>query len=203
MKRTILSKRALLLSLVSGFVLFVALSLFFTQINSIQDGSELPVEPAAASSDREQGVVGLPVRITIPAINVDADIISVGKTSNGEMDVPEGPAEVAWYSPGPLPGEQGSAVMTGHYDWYNNVPAVFDDLNKVKKGDKIVIEDENEITSTFVVRTTRIYGKDDNATDVFISSGGTAHLNLITCTGTWNSAEKTFSDRLVVFADKE
>jgi hypothetical protein len=53
------------------------------------------------------------------------------------------------------------------------------------------------------VRELRTYGPDEYASAVFRSSDGKAHLNLITCEGTWNSAQKSFSNRLVVFADKE
>ena len=59
------------------------------------------------------------------------------------------------------------------------------------------------MTITFVVREIRTYGKDESAHDVFGSSDGKAHLNLITCMGVWNKTEKTRSERLVVFTDKE
>ncbi|PIZ82226.1 MAG: class F sortase, partial [Parcubacteria group bacterium CG_4_10_14_0_2_um_filter_41_6] len=39
--------------------------------------------------------------------------------------------------------------------------------------------------------------------EVFNSSDGKAHLNLITCTGVWNKEDNAFSERLVVFTDKE
>jgi LPXTG-site transpeptidase (sortase) family protein len=119
------------------------------------------------------------------------------------MDVPKGPNEVAWFDLGPRPGENGSAVIAGHYGWKNNVPAVFDDLHKLRKGDKIYFEDEKGAITTFVVREIRTYTKDEAAPDVFGSSDGKAHLNLVTCTGAWNEAEETRSERLVVFTDKE
>jgi hypothetical protein len=37
---------------------------------------------------------------------------------------------------------------------------------------------------------------------VFASNDGGAHLNLITCAGEWNKGKKSYSERLVVFADK-
>jgi LPXTG-site transpeptidase (sortase) family protein len=147
---------------------------------------------------------GLPVRFVIPKINVDATIEYVGVTSDGSaMDVPKKPADVAWFNLGPRPGEIGSAVIAGHYGWRNNVPAVFDNLRKLIIGDTVYVEDAEGATATFVVREIRTYTQQADATDVFISSDGLAHLNLITCEGTWSKAQQSYSNRLVVFTDKK
>lgn len=203
MQSKILSRRVLLIAVSLGCVLFVALLLSFISKNSIQDGSALLVENVAALSNREQVTVGLPARLKIPAIHVDSTVISVGLTSDGAMDAPKGPAEVAWLNLGLRPGENGTAVIAGHYGWKNNKPAVFDNLHKLRKGDKIFVDDENGGTTSFIVREIRIYGKDEAASEVFGSSDGKSHLNLITCTGVWDKANKTRSERLVVFTDKE
>lgn len=209
MQPKILSKRTLLLIVIfSGLTLSVALLLYFIPQSSSQNNSA----PLTANIATFQKIVnsnlsidraGLPVRLKIPSINVDAPVKYVGLTSDGAMDVPKGPNEVAWFNLGPRPGESGSAVIAGHKGWKNNIPAVFGNLHKLRKGDKISVEDEKRVTTTFVVREIRIYGKDEVASDVFGSNDGKAHLNLITCTGVWNKAEKTRSDRLIVFADKE
>ncbi len=136
-------------------------------------------------------------------IGVDAVVGHVGLTSDGAMDVPKVPADTVWYKLGPRPGENGSAVISGHYGWKNNTPAVFDNLHALKKGDKIYVEDEKGATITFVVRGSRRYDPKTDASDVFGSSDGKAHLNLVTCEGTWNKSSKTYSKRRVVFADKE
>ncbi|KKS52953.1 MAG: Peptidase C60 family protein [Candidatus Magasanikbacteria bacterium GW2011_GWD2_43_18] len=205
----IFSKRVLLIVAPAGLVPFVVVFFFiFISKNSIQGSSVVLVENAVAQSNQEQIIqeefsVGLPVRLQIPAIDVDAAVISVGITSDGEMDVPKNPAEVAWYSLGSRPGEIGSAVIAGHYDQKNNKPAVFTNLHTLQKGDKIFIKNEEGSTITFVVREILIYDKSKDATDVFISNDGKAHLNFITCAGVWNSSETTYSERLIVFTDKE
>jgi sortase A len=119
------------------------------------------------------------------------------------MDVPKGPDNVGWFKLGIRPGEKGSAVIAGHSGWKNNIPAVFDNLHKLKKGDKIYFEDKNGKGTTFIVRELRSYYPTADAEDVFISSDGKAHLNLITCEGIWNEVTKSRSERLVVFTDKE
>ncbi|HUX35926.1 MAG TPA: sortase [Candidatus Paceibacterota bacterium] len=159
---------------------------------------------SSGGQDPQQANQSLPIRLKIPKINVDAPIISVGITSDGTMGVPKGPAEVAWFDLGPRPGEVGSAVIAGHFGpWKSGGGSVFDDLNKLSKGDKLYVDDGNGTTFIFVVREIRILGKNDDGSVVFNSSDGKAHLNLVTCEGTWDKVLKTYSNRLVVFADEE
>ena len=145
----------------------------------------------------------LPARLKIPAINVDAAIEQVGLLPDGTMDVPKGPADVAWYELGSHPGEIGSAVIAGHEGWKNNTRAVFDNLHTLQVGEKIYVEDADGTTITFIVREIRIYDPHQDASNVFSSNDGRAHLNLITCEGVWNAVSKTYANRLIVFADKE
>jgi LPXTG-site transpeptidase (sortase) family protein len=144
----------------------------------------------------------LPVRLIIPAIKVDADIESLGLAPDGSMAVPKGPDDVAWFNQGPRPGENGTSVIAGHEGWKDNIPAVFDDLYKLKKGDTISVEDETGTTTVFVVRESQTFSENENAASVFSSSDGRAHLNLITCEGTWDEVSQSYSNRLVVFTDK-
>jgi LPXTG-site transpeptidase (sortase) family protein len=165
------------------------------------------IESASAGSiqnitSSEQADLGLPVRLKIPKIGIDAVVESVGLTSEGAMDVPKGPSDVAWLKLGSRPGEHGSAVISGHYGWKNGVPAAFDNLSELRAGDKIYVVDKSGKTIAFAVRELRTYGENDDASDVFGSDDGTAHLNLITCEGAWNKTRKSYSDRLVAFADK-
>lgn len=145
----------------------------------------------------------VPVRLTIPLINVDALIERVGITVAGLMDIPAGPDDVAWYTGGPRPGEIGSAVIDGHSHWKDKIPAVFDNLYKLRTGDKVYVKDSNGSTVTFIVREIKIYDPKSNAAPVFQSNDGKAHLNLITCEGVWNPVSKSSSKRLVIFTDKE
>lgn len=118
------------------------------------------------------------------------------------MGVPKRPQDAAWYMLGPKPGETGSAVIAGHLNWWSGALGVFRDLNKLKPGDKITTQDDKGKITTFVVRKIKTFGQHDDATDVFYSYDGKAHLNLVTCSGVWNKVSKTYSTRLVVFTDK-
>jgi sortase A len=167
----------------------------------------VPTETAVGSiqsiASVEQAGPGLPARLTIPKINIDAAVLQVGLAPDGAMDVPKGPDDVAWFNLGKRPGDVGSAVMAGHFGWKNGIPAVFDNLNTLQKGDNIYVEDEKGVVTTFIVREIKTYDQNADAGSVFSSSDGKVHLNLVTCEGVWDKVQKSYSNRLVVFADKE
>jgi len=158
--------------------------------------------PASSQTAAVVKPSGLPMRLRIPAISVDAPLEHVGLTATEAMDAPRVPADAAWYDLGPRPGAIGDAVIDGHYGWKDSIPAVFDHLSELRSGDMIYVTDDMGSTTAFVVRSSRIYGANDDAASVFIPTDGMVHLNLITCGGAWNGVAKSYSDRLVVFADK-
>lgn len=179
-------------------------SFFFFFIFKFKHLSQGNIEKIDIQEQKKVSSFGLPVRLKILGINVDAVVVPVGLTSDGLMDVPEGPADVAWYEHGSRPGDKGSAVMTGHYGvWKNGQNSVFDNLHELLPGEKIIVEDDNGVIMTFVVRESRTFDSNANASDVFSSGDGKSHLNLITCEGLWNKDLKSYSKRLVVFTDKE
>jgi LPXTG-site transpeptidase (sortase) family protein len=167
------------------------------QILSIIQNPEAKKQVLAIETQKESQ--GFPVRLKIPTINVDSAIGYVGLTSEGDMEVPNNTIDVGWFDLGPHPGEKGSAVIAGHFDGENGEAGVFANLHKLKEGDKLFIEDSKGVVTSFVVRESRTYDP-GYADDVFGQSDG-AHLNLVTCDGVWDGAKKSYSKRLVVFAD--
>jgi sortase A len=184
-----------------GFALAAMLVFHLTSRSSGQSSSTSGTNPTAIF--KKQKKVGLPARLKIPKIKVDVPVEQVGITAKGEMDVPKGPSSAGWYERGPRPGEKGSSVITAHYGWNGEKAAAFDDLYKLRKGDKFYVKDKKGTTITFVVQGTQRYDPKADASVVFRSNDGLAHLNLVTCEGNWDKDQKSYSSRLVVFADKE
>jgi len=208
MQSKILAKHAVQITVISGLALYAAFFSYLFPEKPIPGGTAaLLNQEQEANQVQEvsqiQEPVELPMRLKIPAIDVDAVVIPLGVTSEGVMDVPKTPYETAWFNLGPRPGEIGAAVIAGHYGWKNNIPAAFDDLHKLRVGDRVMVEDEQGVSISFIVRDTRVYGKDEAAPGVFSSNDDTAHLNLVTCMGAWDDIEKSRSDRLVVFTERE
>jgi LPXTG-site transpeptidase (sortase) family protein len=151
----------------------------------------------------KQVAASTPVRLVIESIGVNAVVQPVGLTSQGDLDISNNTAEVAWYQLGPKPGEAGSAVIAGHYGSRNSVDVVFHKLSTLKVGDTVSVHDDTNSVRTFRVRLIRAYNSDDDAAEVFSSNDGKAHLNLITCAGDWDAATKMYSERTVVFTDED
>lgn len=160
-------------------------------ISQIEDAIADP--PAAVPS------FGLPKRIRIPAIKVNAPVIHVGREDSGVMAAPKKLTDVAWLKTGPRPGDKGNAVMAGHYGAKPGI--VFNDLADLKPGDTIFVEDDTGTEIRFIVRLSKLYSPNDPAIEVFKSDGSKAHLNLVTCEGDWVPIQETYTHRRVIFAD--
>lgn len=137
--------------------------------------------------------------LKIPKIGVNAVIKSMGVTSDGFMLVPGNRFDVGWFNLGARPGQTGNAVIGGHNRWASE-PGVFANLNQLKIGDVLSVVDEKGVSTSFMVKDMRIFDATDTNSGVFDSDSG-VHLNLITCTGTWDPSTKTYTKRLVVFTD--
>lgn len=144
-----------------------------------------------------------PVRLEVAKLSISALVAAVGLTQDNAMDIDKDISKTAWYKLGPKPGEKGSAVIAGHYGWINGQGSVFNDLHTLQPGDKITVYDEKGLAINFIVREIRKYSLDADTTEVFRSIDNKAHLNLITCEGSWDRSRQTYSDRLVVFSDLE
>jgi len=159
-----------------------------------------PIDDRIVEVPTEKVKPGLPVRLKIPKIDVDVAIEYAGLAFDGSVDTPKNQENVVWFNLSQHPGESGTAVIAGHY---GGKKSAFDNLYKLRKGDKLYIEDDNGITVSFVVRENRRYNPEADASHVFSSNDGKAHLNLITCEGDWDEVSESYSTRLVVFTDKE
>ncbi len=190
-----ISRRASVLILGAIGIVFSSLLILFLALQFSGQG-------ARASTTVPGAVLDTPLRLSIPVIGLDTRLESVGLTPEGAMDVPTDPSTAAWFDLSPAPGEVGSAVIAGHFGWRDGIPAVFDNLSLLRKGDIVSVQSTDGRTTQFMVREIRTYDAYADAASVFYSSDGKAHLNLITCEGAWNPATKTYSNRLVVFTDK-
>jgi sortase A len=143
---------------------------------------------------------GIPEEISIPKINVNAVVESVGMDSQGRMDVPKNAIDTAWYSPGFKPGIKGSAVIDGHYDRVTGAPAVFWNLKLLSTGDMITVTDNNGKKYMFSVIQVAKYPDDNFPLKEVFAEANVPMLNLITCNGVWDKVAKNYSNRLVVYS---
>ncbi len=170
---------------------------------------QIAAQELQGSSAEPSGAIavdaGLPMRLVIPKLDINAAFQYDGLASSGVMETPSNVSDVGWFTGSALPGKSGVAIVIGHVAQIRRgvvtKQGVFSSLGLLHAGDTFsVINHEGSIT-VFMVRKSRVYDPAADATEVFSSSDGGAHLNLITCEGTWNQAQLEYTQRLVVFAD--
>lgn len=178
-------------------ILMLGFLLFFSKNSNL---AQQPVTQNVLPANNINGTPGLPVRLKIPSIEVDAMVESVGITPEGAMGIPEDADNVAWYNLGSRPGEQGSAVIDGHFDKEDQSPAVFAKLDQLMPGDVLYLENDQNENLTFVVKESRMYDVRDSTEEIFNNNDG-IFLNLITCAGDWDVHNKDYNQRRVIFAE--
>ncbi len=148
------------------------------------------------NSEKDTAII--PARISIPAISVDAPIISTGLNEQKQMVVPDNGYEVAWFEPGRSPGAQGNAVLAGHVDDYTG-PAVFFDLKELQPGDEIEITGLSGEILVFEVEKIESYPADDAPIREIFGPSNDKRLNVLTCTGLYNHETQDHEERLAVY----
>lgn len=138
-----------------------------------------------------------PVRLEIPSIGVDADLVDLS-LGNGDPEVPEAWEDAGWYSTTRNPGEIGPAVIAGHIDSKAG-PAVFFRLDELGQGDEVVVHGADGTSVTFEVTGSGQYPKTELPDEVFGFGQPEPELRLITCGGSFDSAAGHYVDNLVVY----
>ncbi|MGZ3609600.1 MAG: class F sortase [Ktedonobacteraceae bacterium] len=156
---------------------------------------------AVTSTSTPTPRLAIPVRLVIPRIGVNAPIENVGITASGDLATPkQNPWDgVGWYSNGPRPGEEGSAVINGHLDRPGGFPAVFWNLRYLQVGDTIMVVNSQGKTMHFRVLSIASYSPQAAPVQSIFGTTGGIYLNLITCAGTWIPSEHQTTQRLVVY----
>jgi sortase (surface protein transpeptidase) len=160
----------------------------------------LPGTPQATA----QGKI-FPVRLSIPAIGIDAPIEPVGVTSAGDLAIPaQKPWEdVGWYKSGPHPGEKGSAVIDGHLDRPGGYPAVFWRLRDLQVGNEVMVIDARGMALHFRVTGIAYYPPQEAPIQEIFANQSGRYLNLITCAGDWIPSQHQTTLRLIVYTSLE
>jgi LPXTG-site transpeptidase (sortase) family protein len=163
-------------------------------------GVALPAQaPDARAGTAPRKQMPDPVRISIPAIGVNARVIRLGLNRDKTIQVPTNLADTGWFEPGPEPGEQGAAVIVGHLDARQG-PGVFFHLDRLRAGDVITIRLRNGSTVRYVANSMIRVPKSKFPTNRVYAQTAKPTLRLITCAGTLNWATGHHTDNYIVFA---
>jgi LPXTG-site transpeptidase (sortase) family protein len=139
------------------------------------------------------------VRVDIPAIGVNSELIGLGLQDDGTMEVPAGAFPAGWYTGAPTPGELGPAVLAGHVRWEGDA-GVFADLGALHAGDQVHVSRSDGSTAVFRVTGSRQFAKDAFPTELVYGDIDHAGLRLITCSRLDRRSGR-YTANLVVFAE--
>lgn len=157
-----------------------------------------PISTPTPTPNLNKGII--PWKIRIPALKIDTYVERVGVTREGLMDVPKNIWNTAWFGEGGYrPGDRGNAVIAGHLD-APGTKAIFWDLDKLKPGDQIFLNDAAGRELVFEVQKREVYPVDNAPLIDIFGPSSEARLNLITCNGTFDRTIRNYNKRLVVFS---
>lgn len=182
-----------LLLVVGGLAVF-SYTLVNATIIAPQDGQGTPPQTASVVAAGD-----VPMRLSIPALSIDAAVQETGLTKVGAMGTPSNFTDVAWYKYGPAPGQVGSAVIDGHVDNGLSLAGVFKHLGDINVGDDVYVTTQSGQQLHFRVSDIEIYPYKDAPSNLIFERNDAVRLNLITCDGTWVKGDKTYNERLVVY----
>jgi LPXTG-site transpeptidase (sortase) family protein len=140
-----------------------------------------------------------PVRISIPAIGVNARVTRLGLNPDRTVEVPKNLADTGWFELGPEPGERGSAVILGHLESLAGA-GVFKRLRELRVGKVITIHLQDGSKVQYVADSMIRVPKSRFPTDRVYAQTKQPTLRLITCAGTMNPATGYHPDNYIVFA---
>ncbi|MPZ25030.1 MAG: sortase [Micromonosporaceae bacterium] len=135
----------------------------------------LHTEPGSRPARAEPPGMGrsVPVRIVIPVIGVDTDVVPL-QLRSGELEAPP-VGRAGWYGRGTSPGEPGSAVIVGAIAGPDGQPAVFGRLGRLVPGDQITVLRADQTRARFTVERVAAYSSVDRRP----GGSGAASLRLV------------------------
>lgn len=140
---------------------------------------------------------GLALRI--PALGVNARIVTLGVTTAGHLDVPHDGASVGWYDISARPGHPGSALLGAHFDW-DGALAVFGGLSQLSAGDLVFVADGSGGEVTYEVTLATSVDWQHSVAGLLASDGSVSSLTLFTCGGDFDATRGEYDERVIVQA---
>ena len=140
-----------------------------------------------------------PVALTLTGRGT-APVIPEGVTK-GALDLPGSVSTLGWWTGGVgLEAASGSVVIAGHVDSAVQGRGYFAVLQDVSPGTPVTVQGSDGVQRRYVVTGRRNYRKADGLPASVFDQSVQSRLVLITCTGSFNQATRSYEDNLVVYA---
>ncbi|MFC7278828.1 class F sortase [Paractinoplanes rhizophilus] len=158
-----------------------------------------PEQQGTFRSARTYDTVAEPVRLRIPALDVDSKVQRLGLQRDGSIAVPARTDVAGWYENGPRPGQPGPAVILGHVDSHTG-PGIFIDLYRAKAGTTVRVDRADGSVATFKITRIARVPKVRFPTDLVYAPTLDPTLRLVTCGGSFDRARGSYRDNVIAFA---
>jgi hypothetical protein len=167
---------------------------------SLPAGASGPVGRISGPSIRlRHDRVAKPYWLLIPAIGVSTNLIRLGLTAQGTLQVPPTTSVAGWYTRSPRPGAIGSSIIAGHVDSTLG-PGIFYNLGELRRRNYVYVIRENHTVAVFEVTSVHMYLKSSFPAKTVYGPVPDAELRLITCGGTFDYATGSYLSNVVVYA---
>lgn len=142
-----------------------------------------------------------PIAVRIGDIGLEAPVMAVGVDDRNQLAVPAADT-VGWYKHSAMPGDPGATVLAAHVD-YGGRPGAFFDLAALRTGDRIEVELSDGSLLHYRVTGNTQYDKTELPAEELFRKDGSPVLQLITCGGSFDPAERTYLANVVVTAVRD
>jgi cytoskeletal protein RodZ len=141
-----------------------------------------------------------PASISLAAQGVSASVQAVGVLGSGNLQVPDDPLIVGWWTGSATPGApKGNVVIAGHVDSHRYGVGTFKALLRVTAGDDVDLVDTAGRVHRYTIVSRRQTNKRDLPTELF-DPEAPAGLVLVTCGGSFNTRTRHYDDNIIVLA---
>ncbi|OII35285.1 hypothetical protein BIU98_02535 [Curtobacterium sp. MMLR14_010] len=159
----------------------------------------VPLRDAALPA--EVPAVVAPVRVAVPALDIDQAVQPEGVDPSGAMALPADPAVAGWWRFGSTPtSTAGSTVLAAHVDAVGYGIGPFAHLVDVPVGTQVTVTSEDGTTTRYAVATVDLLAKTGVPWASVFDHDGPRRLVLVTCGGTFDTATHHYRSNLVVTA---
>ncbi|WP_439564341.1 class F sortase [Microcella sp.] len=172
------------------------------------EGQKLAVawEDVSVSID-ELVPVAEPVRLSIPALDIDMGVEPHGLDDRGQMSLPRSPFTAGWYSYAAAPAsDEGATVIAAHVDSLDEGRGPFAQLRTAEVGTEVSITDTDGAGHVYRIVSVERIPKGEVPWDQYFSTTGAPRLVLVTCGGEYDpgyaSGVGRYEDNYIVTAER-
>jgi hypothetical protein len=161
----------------------------------------LAARPSPGRSARPAGdLAAPPVRLRLPRLAINAQVLPVSVSADGLLGVPDNPRQLGWWSASGRPGmPSASVVIDGHVDSATRGLGALFLLQQAQPGDEVLLMSADGEATRYTVVGRRSYAKASlPVAEVFAHDAG-PRLVLITCGGPFDQATRHYADNIVVY----